>query len=111
MTTASPSGHGLVANPKTTDDIRNHPFYGNHNAVARNLDALQKACLDFCIALLDHRITRREYDSLRQPTGVRVGRAGRQGGRLEGARAVSADIVSRDQYRAFVVSKYGLEKG
>jgi hypothetical protein len=42
-------GHGLVtlANPKTTDDIRNHPFYGNHNAVARTLDALQKACLDF----------------------------------------------------------------
>jgi hypothetical protein len=27
------------------------------------LTRLQKACLDFCIALLNHRITRREYDS------------------------------------------------
>jgi hypothetical protein len=27
------------------------------------LSRLQKACLEFCIALLDHRITRREYDS------------------------------------------------
>jgi hypothetical protein len=27
------------------------------------LTRLQKACLEFCIALLDHRITRREYDS------------------------------------------------
>jgi hypothetical protein len=28
------------------------------------LSRLQKACLEFCIALLDHRITRQEYDSL-----------------------------------------------
>jgi hypothetical protein len=27
------------------------------------LSGLQKACLEFCIALLDHQITRREYDS------------------------------------------------
>ena len=27
------------------------------------LSRLQKACLEFCIALLDHQITRREYDS------------------------------------------------
>jgi hypothetical protein len=30
---------------------------------AVRLPSIQKACLRFCIALLDHRITRREYDS------------------------------------------------
>jgi hypothetical protein len=30
---------------------------------SEKLSRLQKACLEFCIALLDHRITRREYDS------------------------------------------------
>jgi hypothetical protein len=29
----------------------------------RKLSRLQKACLEFCITLLDHQITRREYDS------------------------------------------------
>jgi hypothetical protein len=29
----------------------------------KKLSRLQKACLEFCIALLDHQITRREYDS------------------------------------------------
>jgi hypothetical protein len=29
----------------------------------KKLNRLQKACLEFCIALLDHQITRREYDS------------------------------------------------
>ncbi|KAF7449883.1 PRP38-assoc multi-domain protein [Pyrenophora tritici-repentis] len=29
----------------------------------KKLSKIQKACLEFCIALLNHRITRREYDS------------------------------------------------
>ncbi|GME31054.1 uncharacterized protein LTHEOB_12917 [Neofusicoccum parvum] len=39
-----------------------HPLqpYMEENAVA---DRIQKACLDFCIELLNQRITRREYDS------------------------------------------------
>jgi hypothetical protein len=33
------------------------------SARPEKLSRLQKACLEFCIALLDHQITRREYDS------------------------------------------------
>jgi superfamily II DNA helicase RecQ len=33
------------------------------SARPEKLSRIQKACLEFCIALLDHRITRREYDS------------------------------------------------
>ncbi|KAF2820470.1 hypothetical protein CC86DRAFT_304521, partial [Ophiobolus disseminans] len=33
------------------------------NARLEKLSRIQKACLEFCIALLDHRITCREYDS------------------------------------------------
>jgi hypothetical protein len=33
------------------------------SARPEKLSRIQKTCLEFCIALLDHRITRREYDS------------------------------------------------
>ena len=36
---------------------------GTASSRPEKLSRLQKACLDFCIALLDHRITRREYGS------------------------------------------------
>jgi hypothetical protein len=39
------------------------PNHGPASARPEQLSRLQKACLEFCIALLDHQITRREYDS------------------------------------------------
>jgi hypothetical protein len=35
-------GHGLVAGPKTSEDIRNHPFYGDYKVVAGSLDSLPR---------------------------------------------------------------------
>jgi hypothetical protein len=39
------------------------PNQSTASARPEKLSGLQKACLEFCIALLDHQITRREYDS------------------------------------------------
>ena len=39
------------------------PDQGTASARPERLNRLQKACLEFCIALLDHRITCQEYDS------------------------------------------------
>jgi hypothetical protein len=39
------------------------PNQGTASARLERLSRLQKACLEFCIALLNHRITRRKYDS------------------------------------------------
>ncbi|KAG9382290.1 Dimer-Tnp-hAT domain containing protein [Pyrenophora tritici-repentis] len=55
----------------------------------KKLSKIQKACLEFCIALLNHRITRRED--------------GWKG------RAVPADIVGGDQIARFMVVQKGLE--
>jgi hypothetical protein len=46
-----------------TDEATAAPEQGTASARPEKLPRLQKACLTFCIALLDHRITRREYNS------------------------------------------------
>jgi hypothetical protein len=47
-----------------TDQAREAaPNQGTARARPEKLSRIQKACLEFCIALLDHRITRCEYDS------------------------------------------------
>jgi hypothetical protein len=48
---------------KTDGATEAAPNHGPASARPERLSRLQKACLKFCIALLDHQITRREYDS------------------------------------------------
>jgi hypothetical protein len=49
---------------KTDQATEAAPSQSTASVRPEKLSRLQKACLNFCIALLDHCITRREYDSL-----------------------------------------------
>jgi hypothetical protein len=49
---------------KTDQATEAAPRQSTASVRQEKLSRLQKACLEFCIALLDYRITRREYNSL-----------------------------------------------